>query len=120
MEIIIKNLDLIFWIIKEVLEFIGVLLITFGSLSALYTYIIDLFYRKTNKLLAFYRLRVMIGNYIIAGLEMTIAADIVSTSINQTYYSLGILAFLVMLRAAISFLIERENASIPHEFKQKI
>ena len=105
---ILKDL---FIIIKKFFEFSGVIIITVGSLHAIYNYIID-FVNKKSALTRFSKFKASLSQSIILGLELTVVADIISMAIDQTYHSLGILFILVVIRTLISYFLDKDLRSI--------
>ena len=57
-------------------------------------------------------LRLMLVESLIMGLEFQLAADVLKTAISPTWNQILILAALVGLRVALSFLLERELHTI--------
>ena len=56
--------------------------------------------------------RVELGRYILSALEVFIVSDIIHTVISLSLESLLFLGFLVLIRSAISFFLDREMAEI--------
>lgn len=92
-------------------EMIGVLIILFGTIRALYNSAGTVFFlHRTLKQYMLFRLE--LGNAIIAGLEMFVAADVVSTVLKTDFHSLGIILFLVILRTALTYFLTKELSLI--------
>ncbi len=59
--------------------------------------------------------RVELGRYILAGLELFIVSDIIHTVLSLALSDLLFLGLLVLIRAAISYFLDREIAEIRKE-----
>lgn len=59
--------------------------------------------------------RVELGRYILAGLELFIVSDIIHTVLSLALGDLVFLALLVLIRAVISYFLDREIAEIRRE-----
>ena len=60
-------------------------------------------------------LRADLGTYLLLGLELLIAADILKTIVEPGLHELGILAGIVVLRTVLSFFLNKEILEIDHE-----
>lgn len=58
------------------------------------------------------KVRLMLGTYILLGIEFMIASDIINTVISKSIESLIFVAALVVIRTAISFFLGRELAEL--------
>jgi uncharacterized membrane protein len=54
------------------------------------------------------RLRLMLGQHMIMGLEFQVAADILKTAISPTWNDILLLAALIGLRTLLNYLLEQE------------
>ena len=105
-------------LIKEILELIGIIIIIIGALISTFNYFKDLFTQipydvRTN------RIRIRLGQSIVSGLELIVAADVISTTIDQTYQTLGILILTIIIRIALGYFLGRDINSIsPAELKK--
>lgn len=87
----------------------GILVIFIGILMALWQFFQLLMARELsdhNKTLNVIRLR--LGRVLILGLEFIVAADLIGTITTPDYYSLGILAIIVVIRTVLSYTINKE------------
>ena len=92
----------------EIIEILGVGLITFMALHALVHAALRL-RRKEEKGIIFQELRQALGQGILLGLELLIAADIIYTvAVDLTFESIGVLALVVLIRTFLSFTLEVE------------
>ena len=78
---------------------IGIAVITISVLRATLLYI--LYYYKHD----IRNVRIELGQGIILGLEFMVAADIITTIAHPTYFELGLLALLVLIRTVLSYFI---------------
>lgn len=66
----------------------------------------------------FHHVRQELASYLLLSLEFVIAADIIHTISNPTISNLWLLAVIVIIRTAISFVLERElKLKIKHKKK---
>jgi uncharacterized membrane protein len=105
-------LHVVLMYIQKTISFIGVLILLSGALYAVYEYGLhffknDLFLDKQLNLI-----RLRLGRVLILGLEFIIAADIIGTTTTPDYYSLGILALIVVIRTLLSLTLNRELDSL--------
>ena len=61
--------------------------------------------------------RVELGRYILAGLELFIVSDIIHTALSLALTDLLFLGLLVVIRAVISYFLDREMAEIRKELE---
>jgi len=89
-----------------VLEGLGIALLVLGVATALVLGAIDVVRREPD---AFGHLRRRLGKAILLSLEVLIAGDIVRTvAVDPSVESVGVLAFIVLVRTALSFVLELE------------
>ncbi len=101
-----ENLKSYINIITEIVEFIGVLTIFFGALFSIIRFLIFLPKKKTDN---FSNLRQSLGKSILLGLEILIAADIMSTVVlDPTMESVSILGVIVLIRTFLSMSLQVE------------
>lgn len=96
--------------IKEVFEILGVLIIITGSVQALWYWILNLI--DNTNIGAYKKFRQILGQSIIAGLEVFVAADVIATMLNADYYNIGIIFCLVILRILLSYFLQKELSSL--------
>ncbi len=108
-------------LIQHTISFIGVFIILMGILFALGQF---LFYGITGQLEAYSTkthstrinmIRMSLGRVLILGLEFIVAADLIGTTTTPDYYTVGILAIIVLIRTLLSYTINRELISISKE-----
>lgn len=67
--------------------------------------------RRTN------RARLELGGYILAGLELFIVSDVIHTALSLAFADLLFLLTLVVIRAIISYFLDRELAELRSELE---
>ena len=99
--------------IQHSISFIGVLIILTGVLHALYRYLFWLF-RDTSddRESGINALRLSLGRILVLGLEFIVAADLIGTTTAPDYYSLGMVAGIVLIRTVLSFTLNWELAAL--------
>lgn len=107
-------------IIRESLELIGVIIIILGAITATFNYFKDLLFSHVSCDVRTNRIRIRLGQNIVSGLELIVAADVVSTTIDQTYQTLGILILTIIIRIALGYFLGRDINSISPEELKKI
>ncbi len=107
-------------LVAKVIESLGVIIIAAGSFFFILRYLY--FYLARNNLLPFAKLRRQLGNAILLGLEVLVAADIVATvSTEPTMESVLILAAIVLIRTFLSFALEVElHGRFPWQAGKKV
>jgi uncharacterized membrane protein len=89
------------------IEGLGVIIIGAGSFFFLFRYFYFYLFKKNLK--PFAKLRRELGNAILLGLEILVAADIIATvSTEPTMDNVLVLAFIVVIRTFLSFALEVE------------
>lgn len=102
--------------VQRGISFAGVIIILSGILYALYQYIIYLFTDKTKKhALSINAIRLSLGRVLILGLEFIVAADLIGTTTTPDYYSVGIVACIVLIRTLLSYTLNRELMELGKE-----
>ena len=107
------NLHSILLTIQHGISFCGVLVILVGVLIALARYIkytvsdfLNVPKMEINKI------RLNLGIVLSLGLEFIVAADLIGTTTAPDYYSVGIVASIVLIRTVLSYSLNREINSI--------
>lgn len=110
------NLHEVLVVVQRCVSGIGVLIIVTGVLLALSQYI---YFVSMGQLTAqgsgINTIRLNLGRILILGLEFIVAADLIGTTSAPDYYSVGMLAIIVLVRTVLSFSINRELMSIGKE-----
>lgn len=112
-----ENIKIYIDYIAKIMESIGVLAILFGSLFALGKYLLT-----ANKAdaMGYLGLRQSLGKAILIGLEILIAADIMSTVVTEpTLKSVSILGLIVIIRTFLSLSLQVEiDGKFPWQKKE--
>lgn len=117
----IFNLHQILRLIEGAISLIGSLVILFGVLIALYSFA-RLYFNKNKNMAAGMSLargmnaiHLNLARNLTLGLEFIVAADLIGTTTAPDYYSLGILAGIVVIRIVLNFSLNREVAMLSKE-----
>jgi len=100
---------------QYLLSFMGTCVIVLFALRTVYLLARDLVTRSLNVS----RLRLELGYGIILALEFMVGADIVHSIIDPTYYNIGILLCLVLIRTFLSYFLGRELNEIQASMKSE-
>lgn len=111
------NFHLILLYIQHSISFCGVLVIFFGVLVALFRYFSYLFYKTDASKLDINQIRLSLGRVLTLGLEFIVAADLLGTTTTPDYYSVGILACIVLTRTLLSYTLNREINELSQQEK---
>ena len=79
-----------------------------GVTVALYRYISIFFYNSEDTQIDINQIRLQLGRVLTLGLEFIVAADLIATTITPDYYSVGIVAIIVLIRTLLSYTLNRE------------
>ena len=98
----------IIFVISEVIDFAGVVIIALGALMGVVLCAQDLL-RQERPVDAYSRLRTFLGRSLLLGLEFLVAGDIIKTvAIEPTFDSVIVLAIIVLVRTVLSLSIDVE------------
>lgn len=114
----------IFRLISLSLEFSGSIAIVCGALWAIIGSL-RLFLKKKEQSVVYKYFRKTLGEGILLGLELLVAADIInSVAVEPTFKSIGVLGLIIIVRTFLSFTLEVEmnghwpwQKSIPNSSK---
>ncbi|TAL59648.1 MAG: DUF1622 domain-containing protein [Legionella sp.] len=107
--------------IQHTISFCGVLVIFFGVVVALYRYISYPFLKKTSDdELDINKIRLNLGRVLTLGLEFIVAADLIGTTTTPDYYSVGIVASIVLIRTLLSYTLNREINDISQQENKRL
>ncbi|HHF7344499.1 TPA: DUF1622 domain-containing protein [Legionella feeleii] len=105
--------------IQHGISFCGVLVILIGVLTALFRYIAQPFYNSdTTSKMDINQIRLQLGRVLTLGLEFIVAADLIGTTTTPDYYSVGIVASIVLIRTLLSYTLNREINDISRQENQ--
>jgi len=110
------NVQTVLLIVQRSISFFGALVILSGILLALFQYLRQYFQSTTETPATnINAIRLNLGRTLILGLEFIVAADLIGTTTAPDYYSVGILAIIVIIRTLLSFTLNREIMSLSKE-----
>ena len=98
--------------IQHSVSFCGVLVILIGVLMALARYVSYLISNFNDQKMDINRIRLNLGLTLTLGLEFIVAADLIGTTTAPDYYSVGIVASIVLIRTVLSYTLNKEINSI--------
>lgn len=106
-------------VVQHSISFLGVMIIVSGVVYAIVQYVRNfLVARKDHRELNFDAIRLTLGKVLLLGLEFIVAADLIGTTTAPDYYSVGILAGIVLIRTLLTWSLNKEITSITKEEKQ--
>jgi uncharacterized membrane protein len=91
-------------LVQRVISLIGVLVILTGGLKSAFQYFRSIF--SGVELLN--PIRLELGYSILLGLEFMVGADIIGSITKPSYYDMGLLAALVVIRTFLSYFLKKE------------
>ena len=94
--------------ISFVLNIIGAMIILFGVLIAILDFVKKEIFAGENRIKMNEAIRIRLGSYLVLGLELFIAGDIVKTIITPTWESLGMLGAIVVIRTILSYFLTKD------------
>ncbi|SRR5574344_466854 len=106
--------------ISNVISIISIFVVVYGTIVAALAFLKNELYRITKKfnIEQLRVLRVDLGSYILLGLELLIASDILKTILEPGLVELGILGGIVLLRTVLSFFLNKEITEIDKERRE--
>lgn len=100
-------------IIQHCVSVIGILIILSGVLQSLYQYLFYFFSaNEAEQIAKINTIRGGLGRTLILGLEFIVAADLIGSTTTPDYYSVGLLAIIVVIRTFLSYSLSREMLTI--------
>lgn len=106
--------------IQHSVSFCGVMIIFIGVLTALYRYISYPFYKSSHSdEIDINQIRLNLGRVLTLGLEFIVAADLIGTTTAPDYYSVGIVASIVLIRTLLSYTLNKEINDLSAQEKGK-
>lgn len=106
--------NVLLWI-QHSISFCGVFVIFIGVLMALFRYFAYLLPRTNSIGMDINQIRLRLGRVLTLGLEFIVAADLIGTTTAPDYYTVGILAIIVLIRTLLSYTLNREINSISQQ-----
>lgn len=101
--------------IQRTVALMGILIILIGIVSALVEFLTHIFKTKRGSrstISPLNEVRLHLTRCLLLGLEFIVAADLIGTLTTPDYYSVGILAIIVVIRTVLSFTLNRELNSL--------
>lgn len=108
----IPSLQTLLLYIQHSISFCGALIIFSGVIIALIRYMRYLFSESATQKTDLNKIRLNLGIVLTLGLEFIVAADLIGTTTAPDYYSVGIVASIVLIRTVLSFTLNREINAI--------
>lgn len=111
----------VFELISNVLVTIGVGIVLYGALFAVYHLAFEIIGQAHHaKGLNVDHIRLEFGRNIVLALEFIVAADIIATITAPDYYAIGILAILVIIRVVLSYFLSKELLALTPPERSKL
>jgi len=108
LELFHKSID----ILATIISLAGTVVIIWGVTDSFITFLkLKFSPRKSGEIPAEIRMRHKLGSNLVLGLEIFIAADIISSVGSPTWNKVGILASIVGIRTVLSFFLTKELQS---------
>lgn len=111
--------------ILETLAFVtgcvSMVVVLYGTLVSFLSFLKNEIRRISGKF-SYQRIRVLradLGTYLLFGLEILIASDVLKTIIEPSFMELGILAGIVILRTVLSVFLNREINEIEKDRRER-
>ncbi len=95
-------------IIQRSISFCGVLVITIGVALAIGRYFYYSFSELATQKNDINKIRLKLSLVLTLGLEFIVAADLIGTTTAPDYYSIGMVACIVLIRTILSYTLNRE------------
>jgi len=96
------------WIVL-VIESLGALIIAIGVLIALVVLVRALM--RPTEPRSFTRVRLVLGSYLVLGLEFQLAADVLKTAVAPSFTEIGQLAAIAAIRTLLNYFLTKEIES---------
>jgi uncharacterized membrane protein len=106
----------LFLIVGKSIAMIGVVVIVYSASKSVYLFVQGLMGTSVD----INRIRLEFGYGIILGLEFLVAADIIESIGKPTYYDIGILASIVLIRTFLSYFLNKELEQLSPEGKETL
>ena len=112
----ILSLHSMLLLIQHSISFCGVFVIFLGVITALFRYICYLLNCfDSAQQMDINQIRLRLGRVLTLGLEFIVAADLIGTTTTPDYYSVGIVASIVLIRTLLSYTLNREINDISQQ-----
>jgi uncharacterized membrane protein len=105
-------MDLLDWVVRAIylsISVLGALVVIWGVLEAMTRFLrAKVRTRVSDQIRENEAIRQQLGAHLLLGLEIFIAADIISSVVSPSWDKVGILAAIVAIRTVLSFFLRRE------------
>jgi uncharacterized membrane protein len=105
-------MELLDWVVRVIylsISVLGALVVIWGVLEAMIRFIRAKFgTRVPDQIRENEAIRQQLGAHLLLGLEIFIAADIISSVVSPSWDKVGILAAIVAIRTVLSYFLRRE------------
>ena len=93
-----------------IISYFSIMIIVWGVVTSLYRFLLNEVSKADNKEKAYTRgeIRASLGSFILFGLEIRIAADIIDTIARPEINEIIILVAIVLIRTFISYFLQKE------------
>lgn len=112
----VLGLDEVSFLVSEIVGFIGVAIMAYGSLLAAWHFLECTFNYKKDGLP---RIRIELGKHLALGLEFLVGKDIIESIVRPSWDDLGKLAAIIILRTAVTFMLSWELKEIKDELEEE-
>jgi uncharacterized membrane protein len=99
-------------LLGESIGYVGLAIMTIGTLKSLWLFVVRQILGRENILSA---IRVELGQHLALGLEFLVGKDIIESLVNPTWDDLGKLAAIVVLRTILTLFLQRELKEISED-----
>src|SRR3990167_4136028 len=106
--VVYSYFDLAVYAIKDIISFIGTLVIFAGTILGTWRYLPLIFTPNNPKNQSIDLIRLQLGQSVALGLEFIVAADVIETTTAPDYYTVGILVSVVFIRTFLNYFLNRE------------
>jgi len=105
-------MELLDWVVRIIylsISVLGALVVIWGVLEAMIRFLrAKVSARVSDQIRENEAIRQQLGAHLLLGLEIFIAADIISSVVSPSWDKVGILAAIVAIRTVLSFFLRRE------------
>ncbi len=91
--------------LKLIAEIASVIIVAIGIAISLYIFVRTIISRRSTN---YSRLRVVLGRFLIVGLEFQLAGDIIGTAVAPSWEQIAQLAAIALIRTFLNYFLNRE------------
>jgi uncharacterized membrane protein len=106
-------------LVKHLMSLFGSLVILTGSIFVVSQFTYRIVHSRHHQLLNFDLARLGLTRSIVLGLEFIIAADVIQTTTAPTYYDVGILASLALIRSFLNYFLNKDLTTLSQREEQE-